>query len=452
MGSRHHDIDDRRTTAVDCLTAGIDAAHPREVIANAVTFDGRTLVVDEHRIDLDRIDDVLIAGGGNAAGHVVAALESILGDRIDGGAVVTDDPVHTDRVTVREGTHPLPSAENVSGARAVLEIVDAASRDDLVLAVVTGGGSALLCAPTDGVTLADVREVTDGLLKSGATIEECNAVRKHLSAVKGGQLAERAAPARVLGLVISDVVGDRLDVIASGPTAPDGTTYEDALGVLDRYDVTPPSSVADCLERGRDGARAETPDADDPCFRTVDNHVLANADTALEAAAHVASTRGYEPSILSTRLRGEARDVATTHVAIAEEIAATGRPVEPPAAILSGGETTVTVRGDGSGGPNLEFALSAALELVGEPEIVVGSVDTDGFDGGTAVAGAVVDGDTVTDREAATAALRSNDAGGFFDGRDELVRTGATGTNVNDLRVVLVAGERSDGREATAQF
>lgn len=401
----------RRADAADCLLAGIEAAHPREVIANTIALEDETLIVDGHRIDLDRID---------------------------GDAVVTDDPVDANRVAVRDGTHPLPSADNVAGTRAVLDAADEAGEDDLVLAVITGGGSALLCAPADGLSLEDVREVADALLKSGADIEELNAVRKHLSAVKGGQLADRAAPARTLGVVFSDVIGDQLDVIASGPTAPDETTYEDALAVLDRYNIEPPEEVTEHLERGRDGERSETPRADDPVFQRVDNRILANADTALTATARTAASKGYEPTVLSTRVRGETREVAKTHVAIAEEIAATGRPVEPPAALLTGGETTVTVRGDGSGGPNLEFALSAALEL-DESRIVVGSVDTDGYDGGTDVAGAIVDKYTVDDREAAAAALWANDAGGFFDGYDELVEVGATGTNVNDLRIVLIA-------------
>ncbi|ELY97728.1 glycerate kinase type-2 family protein [Natrialba aegyptia] len=439
MGSRHHDTADRRTAAVDCLTAGIDAAHPRRVVEETVTLDdrGRTLVVDDTRIDLAAIDDVLVAGGGNAAGHVAAALESILGDELDGGAVVTDDPVAVDRVSIREGTHPLPSSENVDGTRDVLAVADAAGADDLVLAVVTGGASALLAAPAADVALSDLREVTEALLERGADIESINAVRKHCSAVKGGRLAGRAGPARVVGLVLSDVIGDPLGVIASGPTAPDQTTYADAIAVLEEYDVTPPSSVEAHLERGCDGD-GETPDADDPRVRTVDNHVLANADTAIEGAAREAAASGYDPVVLSTRVRGEARAAATTHVAVAEEIAATGRPVEPPAAVLSGGETTVTVRGDGDGGPNLEFSLQGALELDPDAPIVLGSVDTDGFDGGTDVAGAVVDGETVTDRGAATAVLRENDAGGFFAGRGELVRTGATGTNVNDLRILVV--------------
>ncbi|WP_435320998.1 glycerate kinase type-2 family protein [Haloarchaeobius sp. TZWSO28] len=438
---------DRRSHARECLLAGIDAANPRAVLEEQLQLDGSVLSVGGSEVDLSTVGDVFLVGGGNAAGTAASALESILGDRLTGGAVVTDDPRETSRVTTFDGTHPLPSEANVAGTRKVLEIAEAAGPDDLVLTIIAGGGSSLLCAPSAGVSLDALRSVTDSLLASGADIDEINAVRKHCSAIKGGQLARAAAPARVVGLVFSDVVGNKLDVIASGPTAPDPTTYADALGVLDRYGISAEPAVRDHLSRGDRGELQETPKPGDPAFDAVENHVVADTDTALDAAADAVASLGYDPLVLTSRIRGEAREAAKTHVALGEEVLATGRPIDPPAALLTGGETTVTVRGDGSGGPNLEFALGAALEL-DDDGIAVGCVDTDGYDGGTDVAGAVVDAATV-DRGTsaqAQAMLADNDAFGFFDGRDELVVTGATGTNVNDLRVVLV-GSPSDATD-----
>jgi hydroxypyruvate reductase len=450
-----------RELALDCVQAGIEAAHPRRVVREAVGVgdSGRGLTVAGETYDLDEYEEIVVLGGGKAVVGVVAELESLLGDRIDRGAVVTDAPEDgedVDRIDVLAGDHPVPSDRGVAGARRVLELADEADEDTLVLGVVTGGASALLPAPADGVSLADLRAVTADLLERGATIHETNAVRKHLSALKGGRLAERAAPAHTVGLVLSDVVGDDLGVIASGPLSPDDSTFGDALGVLERYDVDAPPAVRERLERGQrgteDGGRAEipeTPTADDPAFERVSVHVLANAGTALDAAAEVARERGFEPVVLSSRIRGEAREAAKTHVAIAEEARATGNPVEPPAVVLSGGETTVTVRGDGDGGPNLEFALSAALELGSldwdAGTVALPSVDTDGRDGGTEVAGALVDDATVgekIDSAASREALATNDSLGALADADCVIRTGPTGTNVNDLRV-LVVGEQN---------
>ena len=431
----------RHGTALDCVEAGIAAAHPRGVVADALELDDETLSVEGTRYDLDAYEEVVVLGGGKAAAGVASALEELLGDRIARGAVVTDDPTDCDRIEVREGDHPVPSERGVAGARRVLELADDADEETLVLAVLTGGGSALLPAPADGSTtvdgleLSDVQGVTDALLSAGAEIAELNAVRKHCSALKGGRLAARAAPATVVGLLLSDVVGDDPSVIASGPLTPDATTYADALAVLDRYGVDAPA-VRDHLARGADGLLSETPSAGDPVFERVSTHVVADSFTALDAAADAAREQGYDPLVLSSRIRGEAREAAKTQVAVAEEMRATGNPVEPPTVVLSGGETTVTVRGDGEGGPNLELALSAALEL-DAAGVVLASVDTDGRDGGTDVAGAIVDADAV-ETERGRAALSNSDALAAFEADECVIRTGPTGTNVNDLRVVVV--------------
>jgi glycerate 2-kinase len=427
-----------RETAFACIEAGIDAAHPDCVLESRVALDGSLFHVADSTHDLDEFERVVVLGAGNAAGGLARGLETILGESLSGGAVVTDDPTETDCIEVFEGDHPVPSERAVVGARRVLELADAADEQTLVLAVLTGGGSALLPGPVEDVSLDDLQLVTRKLLDSGAAIEDINAVRKHFSRTKGGELARVAAPATVVGLLVSDVVGDRLDAIASGPTVPDPTTFEDALCVLSRYDIDAPLSVHERLERGTRGETAETPTAENEIFDRVENHVLAGADTAIDAAREVAEKRGYRTLCLSSRIRGEARDAVLTHVAVAEECLATGQPVEPPAVVVSGGETTVTVRGDGRGGPNQEFALAAAIEFTGA--MALASIDTDGRDGGTDIAGAIVDSDTVEadDREAANEALADNDSAGFLGGRDALIRTGRTGTNVNDLRILVI--------------
>ena len=433
--------------ALDCLEAGIRGAHPARVVDRRVGLDGDRLSVDGATYDLAAYRQVLVLGGGNAAGTVAASLEEELGDRIDGGVVVTDVLDDATEVELVEGDHPVPSERGMAGAERVRAPAEAATEETLVLGVVTGGGSALLPAPADDLSLENVQQVTDELLASGAAIDEINAVRKHLSALKGGRLAEAAAPATVVGLVFSDVVGNDLDVVASGPFVPDASTYEEALAVVNpetgvlRFDV--PASVRTRLERGVQGDVPETPDPGDPVFEGVETHVLADGFTALDAARDEAVERGYDAHVLSSRIRGEAREAARSHVAIAEEMRATGNPFDPPAVVLSGGETTVTLRGDGDGGPNQEFALSAALEL-DEENVVVASVDTDGVDGASEAAGAVVDARTVTDDESdAHDALEGNDSLPFLDAHDALVVTGPTGTNVNDLRVMVVESDVS---------
>ncbi|QCC48048.1 glycerate kinase type-2 family protein [Halobellus limi] len=417
--------------------AGIEAAHPEAVLQEALAVDGNRLRIGGRRYDLADYDEVLVLGGGNAAGTVASHLADRLGSALTGGLVVTDDPSPAGPVETVTGTHPVPSEANVEGARRLVERAAAADEHTLVLAPVTGGGSALLAAPVDGVSLADLRELTEALLRSGAPIDRINAVRKHVSAVKGGQLARTAAPATTVGLVFSDVASDDPSVVASGPLSPDPTTYDDALDVLAEYGVDAPASVLDHLRAGADGDVPETPGSDDAAFESASVHVVADNRTAVSAAREVCREAGFETLVLSSSVRGEAREAAKTHAAVAEEIRRSGNPLEPPAAVLSGGETTVTIRGDGTGGPNQEFALSAALEL-GEPAVLC-AVDTDGLDGPTDAAGAVVDERTVEDPRRARSLLADNDVYDYLDERGALVRTGQTGTNVNDLRVLLVA-------------
>ncbi|UIP01353.1 DUF4147 domain-containing protein (plasmid) [Halobaculum sp. CBA1158] len=446
-------------TALACLRAGIEAAMPEAVIRESVALEGDALRVADATYDLGDHDEVLVVGGGKAAGGVADALVDLLGDRLDDGVVVvpgavgdeaepdgpggdgSSDPI--DRVA---GGHPVPTPGSVAGGERVLELAEGADERTLVLTVVTGGASALLAAPAAGVDLPDLRETTDALLSAGVDIDGVNAVRKHLSRVKGGRLASAAAPATVVGLLFSDVVGDDPAVIGSGPVSPDPTEFADALAVLDRHGVDAPQSVRARLESGARGETPETPGAEDPAFARVSTHVLADGRTAIDAAAGVARDRGYDALVVSSRLRGEARECGTFHVGIAEEVATAGDPVAPPAVLLSGGETTVTVAGDGEGGPNAECALAAGVDLVDrrsplsdrDGDCAFLAVDTDGRDGSTDAAGALVTPDSVADAEAALAALDDNDAVGYFREAGGLVITGPTGTNVDDLRVLVV--------------
>jgi len=425
--------------ALDALTAGIAAADPARLTREGVSLSGSTLTVGKSAIPLEDYEALRVLGGGKAAGVVAAALESILGDRLDGGVVVTNSPADTERIEQLPGDHPVPGASSLKSSRRLLAAARAAGEGTLVVAAITGGGSALMTAPAEGVSLGDLQETTQSLLDSGATIDEINVVRKHCSAIKGGQLAAAAAPARVECLVVSDVVGNSLGTIASGPFVGDASTYSEALAVVDRYECQVPGAVRQRLEAGAADEIAETPDPNSSVFDRVSTTLLGDNAVALQAAAESAHEAGFEPLVLSSRVRGESREAAKTQVAIAEEIRSTGEPVAPPAVVVSGGETTVTVRGDGTGGPNQEFVLSAALDCE-EPGVVVAAVDTDGIDGLTDAAGGIADSQTVDD-ETAAAALADNDAYAVLEAAGALVRTGPTGTNVNDLRVVVVPAD-----------
>jgi hydroxypyruvate reductase len=430
-------------TALACLEAGVAAALPGRAVDRELSLDGDVFRVGETTYDLTAFDDVLVLGAGKATGRLARALEALLGDRIAGGCVALDAPADPplDRIGTAVGEHPVPGEGSVAGAHRVLELAREADERMLVLAAFTGGGSALLAGPADGLALADVQGVTERLLDAGAAIAEVNAVRKHCSAVKGGRLAAACAPATVVSLLVSDVVGDDPSVIASGPTVPDPTTYADALNVLDRYGVDA-TAVQAHLRAGHDDEREETPTADAPAFERGSVHVLASGRTALDTAREVARKRGYTPCLLAAGVEGEAREAGRFHGAVAREKLDSGSPVEPPAVLLSGGECTVTVDEDGTGGPNGEFALGAALNL---PDgVVVGAVDTDGRDGSTDTAGALVDGGTVIDHRAAREALDANDSHGYLEEAGALLSSGRTGTNVNDLRVVVVP-ESPDG-------
>lgn len=430
--------DPDRELALACVEAGIAAAAPAQIVERTVSVNDDILTVGDVSLDLTDFDEIVLIGGGKGAARLAGALEAVLGDRIDRGAVVTNTPGPTNRVDVLLGDHPIPSANGVEATRQMLDELAEVDERTLVLVAITGGGSALMTAPAPGVGLDALQLVTNQLLSAGATIGELNAVRKHLSTIKGGGLAAAAEPATVLGIVLSDVVGNDLAVIASGPTAPDSTTFDDALAVLDRFAIDTPPAVREHLRAGRRGDIPETPGPDDPRFSTVQNVIIADGMTALRAAETVATNRGYAVAILSSQITGESRVVGGVHAAIAAECVDTGNPLEPPAVLLSGGETTVTVTGSGSGGPNQEFILGGILELDPAAPIVIASVDTDGIDGATDAAGGVLGPEHLEDRTAARAALADNDAYAYLQQRGAIIETGPTGTNLNDLRVLVV--------------
>ncbi len=418
-----------RSHARSILKAALAAADPSAAVIGALRA----------RRDLDQYRRIYVVGAGKAGGTMAVAAEKVLGKRIFAGRVnVKDgDNAKTKRIELGACGHPVPDFRGVEKTNPILELCRDAGPDDLVVCLLSGGASALMPAPAEGISLAEKQETTRLLLACGATIHELNAVRKHISRIKGGQLAKVAAPARVLSLILSDVVGDDLDVIGSGPTAPDASTFGTALAVLDRYDLREkvPASVCDHLERGE----TETPKPGDPLFGRVTNLIVGSNQKSLEAAAVKAKELGYQTLILASTIEGETRDVARMHAAIARQIRFSGQPIPAPACVISGGETTVTIRGSGKGGRNQEFALAAAIDLAGLPKSLILSAGTDGTDGPTDAAGAIADGDTVRrSARSAGAALRNNDSYPYFEELNDLIITGSTGTNVMDLHLILV--------------
>ncbi len=432
------------------VQAALKAADPEAAVRRAVRLEGERLHVAGRTYDVRRLANIHVIGAGKASATMARAVEGILGDRLAGGVVITKYGYArpTRRVAVREAGHPVPDEAGVRATREVVALASRAGPDDLVLALISGGGSALFVAPAEGLTLRDLQETTALLLRAGATIHELNAVRKHLSAVKGGQLARHVAPARLVALIVSDVVGDSLDVIASGPTVPDPTTFSEAWQVITRHGLAEqvPPAVRQRLQEGVAGRVPETPKPGDPIFKAVQNAVVAGNRQAAEAAAERARQLGYRALVLTTFLEGEAREVGTVLAALAREMATFDRPLPRPACLVLGGETTVTVRGDGLGGRNQEMALSAALRLEGLADVVVATLATDGGDGPTDAAGGIVDGHTVRlarERHVnVREALARNDSFHALEALDALLRTGPTGTNVNDLAFVIAGPAR----------
>jgi glycerate 2-kinase len=389
---------------------------------------------------------VLVVGAGKASGAMAAAVEQAWGDRITEGVVAVKDgyTVPTRRVRLLEAGHPVPDERGAAAARQIRALAESAAADDVVLVLVSGGGSALTPAPVPPITLGDKQAMTRLLLAAGATINQLNAIRKHCSLLKGGQLARAATPARVEALLLSDVVGDPLDVIASGPTTPDASTFAEALDVLDRFALREraPQPIVQRLEQGARGELPETPKPGDPLFARVRNTVIGNNALVVEAAAARARELGFTPHVLTRSLEGEAREMARQFVEMARALRAGRGPVAPPACVIAGGETTVTVRGRGKGGRCQEFALAAALDMEGLRDVVMLAAGTDGTDGPTEAAGAVVDGESAARARARgadpAASLAENDSHDLLAGIGDLVTTGPTHTNLLDLYLALV--------------
>jgi glycerate 2-kinase len=418
-------LPDPRQLLLDMLQAAITAALPEHCVPPCLPPPprGRTVVV----------------GAGKASAAMARAVEQNWPGELS-GLIVTryGHAVPTTRIEIVEAAHPVPDAAGSAAAERILRMVQGLTEDDLVLCLISGGGSALLALPAPGLTLADKQAVNKALLRSGATIGEMNCVRKHLSAIKGGRLALAAAPAQIVSLMISDVPNDDPAVVASGPTVADPTSAADALAILEKYRIDGPHAVLAHLRRGAD----ETPKPGDARLARIVNRIIATPLQSLEAAAVIARAAGVAPLILSDSIEGEARDVALVHAAIARHCARHGQPIAPPCVILSGGETTVTVRGKGRGGRNAEFLLALAVALEGLPGIDALAADTDGIDGTEDNAGAILAPDSLARAAArgvsAKALLADNDGYGFFDVLGDLVVTGPTFTNVNDFRAILV--------------
>jgi len=438
-----------RDVAMELIWAALGAVNPVRAVARHLRWEPPTLFVGDCPYDLSRIDRVIVIGAGKAGAGMASAVEALLSERVATGWVNVRygyEPAQPlARIHIHPAGHPIPDEASLGGTRRMLALVDSLTPRDLAMVLISGGASALMEAPVPGVSLADLQALTDSLLRSGATIGEINTVRKHLSQVKGGRLAERITRqgARAAVLVLSDVIGSPLDAIGSGPCAPDPTTFADAWAVLERYNLLDqvPPSVLRHLERGRSGQETETPKPGDRLFAGVHTVIVAENRTAAEAAVERARALGFHAALLTTYLEGEAREVGRVLAALAKEEAHTGHPLPLPACLVLGGETTVTVRGPGRGGRNQEVALGAALALEGWENVLVATLATDGTDGPTDAAGAFADGSTVARARALgldpADHLTRNDAYPFFAALGDLIITGPTGTNVNDLAFVL---------------
>ncbi|MCR4406895.1 MAG: glycerate kinase [Anaerolineae bacterium] len=438
----------RRKSIATIQAAALAAVAPDAAVKRQLYLEGDVLCAGGRSYPLADYDRIFVVGGGKAGAPMAVAVEAVLGERITAGLVnvkhgYTLPATALSRIQIVEAGHPVPDEAGRQGAEHIAQMLTGLTERDLVLVLISGGGSALLTLPSPGISLSDVQTLTGILLRCGATINEINAVRKHISQIKGGQLARLAHPATVVALILSDVVGNPLDVIASGPTVPDPTTFAEAWAVLERYGITDevPDSITSRLRAGLAGQVPETPKPGDLVFTRVQNVIVGSNEIAAQAVVDEAREQGFSALLLSTFIEGEAREVARVFAGIAKGMAEHGWPLKPPACLVAGGETTVTIRGRGKGGRNQELALAAALAIHGWQNVAVVGLATDGTDGPTDAAGAIAWGDTVTRaRELgldAAAYLANNDAYHFFQALGDLIITGPTNTNVNDLIFVF---------------
>lgn len=432
--------------ALRIFKAALRAADPVQAVLRHARREKEILIVDDRRFHLKSFRNIYVIGAGKASARMAEAIERLLGARITGGLINTthNAGARLRRIEINECGHPIPDRRGVAGAERIAQIASETGAGDLIICLISGGASALLPLPAPPITLAEKQKTTQLLLHSGANIHEINCVRKHLSLIKGGQLARLAYPATLVTLILSDVIGEHSDnwgVIGSGPTTPDRTTFADARAILEKHGIWKkvPTAVRDRIR----SAPQETPKHRDKIFAEMHGVMIGSNAMAVDAAAEEAKRLGYNTLVLSTYVQGEAREVARVHSAIAKEIRASGRPIPRPACVITGGETTVTVRGKGLGGRNQEFALSAAIEIAGYwDEFLILSAGTDGIDGHTDAAGAMADCSTLFRAKAlgldAAASLANNDSYHFFDALGDLIKTGPTGTNVADIQLILV--------------
>ncbi|MEA3470316.1 MAG: glycerate kinase [Thermodesulfobacteriota bacterium] len=439
---------DTRKDILDIFYAGLDAADPKRAVMKMLSLrKGDILGIGGDLYDLKTFERIIVVGFGKAASPMALALEDIFGSRIAEGSVATKYGygLPLKYISLAEAGHPIPDEAGLSAAKNIFRLLNDAGDKDLVICLISGGGSALMPLPERGISLKDKQETTRILLECGASIHEINAVRKHISKIKGGKFARAAFPATLVALLLSDVIGDDLDVIASGPTVPDRTTFRDCMGIIGKYDISAsiPEPVISFLKDGAEGKEKETPKPGDPVFNPSHAYIIGSSLLSLKASQKKAEDLGYNTIILSSSIEGETREVAKVHTAIAKEIGKTGNPLGKPACIISGGETTVTIRGNGLGGRNTEFSLASAVEIEGMKGITVLSGGTDGTDGPTDAAGAIVDGKTVKKARSLgldpLQYLKNNDSYHFFEATGDLLKTGPTMTNVMDLRIILAA-------------
>ncbi len=440
-----------KTIAKDIFSKGVVAVHPFKRLKDSVCLEKNRLCIRMHgdsekAFDLEAFRRIFIIGTGKASASMAQAVEEILGDRVTKGVITTKygHLLPLKKTETIEAGHPIPDQKGLEGTKKIKSLLSESGAQDLVIFLLSGGGSALLPLPAQGITLEEKQKVTQLLLDCGADIKEINTIRKHISQIKGGWLAKLAYPATVIGFILSDVVGDPLDIIASGPTVADSSTFEEAWEIVRKYDLVDkiPTSVRNHLLLGKEGKIEETPKPGDMAFERVHQFLVASNLHALHAVEKGAISYGFNSLILSSSIVGETREAARFHSAIAKEVISSGHPVSRPACIISGGETTVTLRGRGLGGRNQEFALAGALDISGIEKIVLLSGGTDGTDGPTDATGAIADHTTIFRAQSmgldARAHLENNDAYPFFKKLGDLLITGPTHTNVMDVRILLV--------------
>ncbi|MBC8200084.1 MAG: glycerate kinase [Desulfobacterales bacterium] len=435
-----------RKDAETIFYAGLKAVEPGAAVKRYCRIEDDHLFIGDKPYDLSRIKNIFVVGAGKATAPMAAEIENILGDRVTKG-IINVKYGHTSklgRIKLIEAGHPVPDKNGRQGAEAIIDLVNNAGKNDLVLCLISGGGSALLPLPFPGLTLKDKQDTIKILLSCGAAIHEINALRKHISMIKGGRLAQAAHPASLVSLILSDVVGDNPDVIASGPTVPDSSGFDDCMKIIDKYNLRKklPKPVVRHIKDGISGRVPETPKTGDPAFEKAQNIIIGSNIEAIMAAKQKSESFAYNTIVLSSMIEGDTTQMAHVHSAIAREIIQTGNPIPSPACILSGGETTVTIKGKGLGGRNQEFALAAAIDIAGAKNIVILSGGTDGTDGPTDAAGAVADTNTLSRAMAMGLNpgyfLENNDSYHFFQKLGDLLITGPTNTNVMDIRIMLV--------------